>query len=582
MVVITLDTTRADRLGCYGYGAAVTGTIDALALRGVLFEHAYATAPLTLPAHASLFTGLYPKEHGLRTNGKHRLDADLPTLAEVMSEHGYETGAFVASFVLDEKFGLSQGFDYYGDDLTGTEPTDEALHRSRSGNFVIDEALRWLGEQTTQPFFCWIHLYDPHAPYLEHRDEFGDRFQDRPYDAEIAYVDLQISRLLQFLQSRRLDESTMIVVIGDHGEGLGDHHERRHGMMLYNATMHVPFVMALPGTLPAGRRIPAPVSQVDFLPTLLDILQLDGGFSHSGRSLLSMIRGDNVPTAAIYGETDEPLIDSGWSSLQSLTTAEWKYIRTSRPELYDMTQDPAELHNLAGERADVSEQLEQDMAELEAGMETRRAGHVQLSQQEERALSGLGYVGSSRTRVQGDLQENRPDIKDMIVHYNALEDAHVLLEQGEYDRAIRQFQQLAAAAPDYELAATGLGDALFRQGNVEAAIRAYTEVLQKNPENSLAHFHLGDALGEQGNYAAAVACYEQALEREPDSAKLHYNLARTLILLGNDDEASSHLERALENDPGFVFALIELGNVNSRRGLLTRALLNYRKALEYQ
>src|SRR6516162_4816189 len=211
LLLITLDTTRADRLGCYGYSAGRTPVLDSLAASGVVCERAFTVAPLTLPAHASLFTGLYPAENGVRSNGRGRLDAAVPTLAEVLKRRGYDTAAFVGSFVLAAKFGLNRGFQKYDDDFRPDEPADDELHRQRRGEAVVDSALTWLAGRKGRPFFCWVHLYDPHHPYVEHADLFGDEFAGRPYDAEIAYVDRQVGRLIDFLKARGLESRTLVV-----------------------------------------------------------------------------------------------------------------------------------------------------------------------------------------------------------------------------------------------------------------------------------------------------------------------------------------------------------------------------------
>lgn len=580
VVLITLDTTRADHLGCYGDRKALTVAFDRLAERGILFEHAYAPIPLTLPSHASMLTGLYPPEHGLRTNGKSRLDKGIPTLAEILGGQGYDTGAFVASFVLDSKFGLDRGFQTYGDDLTGTAPADEALHRNRSGDRVMDEALGWLESRQQRPFLCWVHLYDPHTPYEDHRDAFGDRFSDRPYDAEIAFVDQQVSRLLEFLERQQLTERTIIVIAGDHGEGLGDHLERRHGQMVYNSTMHVPLIVSHPGHVPEGRRVAAPVSLIDVFPTILEAANARGAWPSSGRSLLRVAAGDAGEREAVYGETDEPLLESGWAPLRSLTGARWKYIRTARSELYDLTADPREMHDLAAEQRDAVERMEAALSALESGMAKRKGIDVRMSEEERQRLAALGYVGGAN-KPDADSVAKRPDVKDMIVHYNALEDAHNLLEMGQLDEALERLKALVVAAPDYELATLHLGDVYLRQKKPDEASAIYRGVLDRNPTSALARFHLGELSEAKGEFAEALSHYEEAVRWEPESSKVRYNLGRTLVILGRDPEAIGHFEAALELDPGFVFAHVELGSALARRGLLDAGLRQYETALRY-
>src|SRR5262245_10488970 len=328
VLLITLDTTRADRLGCYGCATALTPALDALAAEGVLFERAYTPAPLTLPSHASMMTGLYPREHGLVTNGRGCLDENISTLAEILRDAGYHTGGFIGSFVLHSKFGLRRGFAVYDDDMTNTDPTEDGMHRQRDGVWVVDSALAWLQQRRKKPFFCWVHLYDAHAPYSAHVDEFGGRFSDRPYDGGIAYVDLQIQRLVNHLRANRLWRETLVVVVGDHGESLGEHDEEEHGLTLYNSVMQVPWIWAGRGAPAAGRRVPQPVSLVDLRPTLLQAVGLRDTGPTSGRSLCVALTGGAAAAEDCYSAADFPLIEHGWAPLRSLTTAGWKYIRT--------------------------------------------------------------------------------------------------------------------------------------------------------------------------------------------------------------------------------------------------------------
>lgn len=581
VIIVTLDTTRADRIGCYGAQDALTPVLDGLANRGVLFEQALTPIPLTLPSHASMFTGLYPPEHGLRTNGKHCLSDEIPTLAEACRAKGYDTGAFVASFVLDSKFGLDRGFETYDDDLTGTDPTEDTLHRNRSGERVVDRALGWLKLRGKRPFFCWVHLYDPHAPYLEHRDLFDDRFAGRPYDAEIAYVDLQLDRLLNVLSAQGLEPQTLVVVVGDHGEGLEQHGERYHGHTLYDSTLHVPWIMSLPGVLPQNQRIATPVSLVDLYPTVTDMLKLKGSTAISGKSLLPAVEGKSLQTRALYAETDEPWLESGWSPLRAIVTDQWKYVRTTRPELFQRPQDPQEINNLAAELPEQLAALERELADLESSLRHGVESKAQLSDQDRQKLSGLGYLGhagSEKPLIEG---QTLHDIKDMIGHYYALDDARLLLDAGDFAGAEAALRKIIDAAPDYELAEITLGDVFLNQRKLDEARSIYQGVLQRNPESALAMLHLGDVCEAEGRYEQALEFYLEALKREPDAVKLTYNIGRVLVLLNRDDEAMSYFRTVLDLDPGFVSAHIELGSALARQGMRELALAQYDQALNY-
>ena len=415
VLLITLDTTRADRLGCYGYSAAKTPVLDRLAQQGVLFERAYAPVPLTLPSHASMLTGLYPPEHGLRNNGQGALPSGLPTLATELQAAGYETGAFVAAFVLDHKFGLQRGFETYNDDLSTADPSLDGHHQYRDGGLVINAALRWLRPRSSKPFFCWVHLFDPHYPYLTHEDRFGTQFQDRPYDAELAYVDDEIGRLIAALRKSGALEHTIIVVVGDHGESLGEHGELSHAMTVYDATLRVPLLVVSPRESQPGHRVAEPVSLVDLTPTVLDLLGKRPLPQASGRSLRAAVRGEPLTTLPCYAETDEPYHAGHWSPLRALITQQWKYIRSPKAELYDLLADPQELLNLATKSPDQLQKLEGELTAWEERMNQRLAGNVALTEQERRALSGLGYA--SHHKPNGEEERPLRDVKDMLPFY---------------------------------------------------------------------------------------------------------------------------------------------------------------------
>ena len=355
VLLITLDTTRADRLGCYGYAGARTPALDRLAARGVLFEQAVCSAPLTLPSHATILTGLLPPEHGLRLNSVGALPAGVPTLATELRRRGYRTAAFVAATVLAAKFGLDRGFQVYDDNIPpeARRGGGEGGQAYRSGESVADAAIRWLQQPSRAPFFCWVHFYDPHWPYHAHTDRFGAQFADRPYDAEIAYLDAQVQRLLDALTQTGVGPRTLIVAVGDHGETLAGepHAEPRphHGLMLYRGTMRVPLILCGAGVRRHGRRVGALVETADVFPTVLACCGARAPARSSGRDLRPWLRGRSAAPRACYGESELPA-SYGWSGQRSLTTEEWKYIRSPVPELYDLVADPNETNNLAAAR----------------------------------------------------------------------------------------------------------------------------------------------------------------------------------------------------------------------------------------
>lgn len=549
VLLITLDTTRADRLGCYGYESALTPVLDKLAEHGVVFERAYAPAPLTLPSHATMLTGLYPPEHGLHNNGQAALPAGLPTLATQFRAAGYETGAFVAAVVLEKKYGLDRGFQTYDDDLSQVDESLNGHHRSRSGSAVVDAALNWLKPRTARPFFCWVHLFDPHYPYLAHADRFGDRFADQPYDAEIAYVDQQVGRLIDVLRQSGVDERTIVVIAGDHGESLGEHGELTHSLTLYDSALHVPWLMSAPGER-SGGRVSQPVSLADLCPTVLDCAGLKTPEAISGRSLRKMIGGRTLPAASCFAETDEPYHHARWSPLRAVVTDGWKYIESPRAELYDLSQDPGELRNLIEEHPGVASEMKQTLDQWEDGAQRRLAENVALSESDRRALASLGY--SAGARADEGRAESLPDVKVMLPYYNRLNDANAMMDAGRYDLAEPVLREIVEAQPEYFLAQGDLGRCLLRTDRPGEAIPRLRRNVELDPQADRVRALLGAALMIQGDYAAAAEELTIALRTSPALCEARYNLGLCLEKLGKPDDAREQYELCLEQVPHFT------------------------------
>ena len=579
VLLITLDTTRADHLGSYGHAAALTPTLDALARSGVRLERAYATAPLTLPSHATMMTGLYPPEHGLRTNGKGRLAADVPTLARTLQKQGYRTGAFVGSFVLDSRFGLDQGFETYDDDLSGMARPHDELHRERPGNLVVDKALSWLGQNSGAPVFCWVHLYDPHFPYEPQAEDLARRFDKQPYDGEIAFVDRQVQRLVNFMTSGGRSSQTLVIVAGDHGEGLGEHQERTHGYMLYESTLRIPWMFSWPGQLPAGTVVRAPVSLVDLTPTVLECLHIAQPIGMTGRSLKPAFFGEPVTPSPCYAETDDPLLDRGWSGLRSFITPEWKFINTTIPELYRLTDDPGELRNLAQSEPRQRELLRGELADVEQRLVQRGTEQVALTAKEKRMLATLSYTaGQATPRPASD--QPRADIKQMLVHQNRLEDALHLLAGGHLTAAEKLLRQVVGAVPDFYVAWGNLGLCLAEQGRFDEAVGCYQKVLTHDPDDMSALLNLAAARKAQNRIKEAEESLQQALQIEPDSADAWYALAGLSLHRGRAVEALSRYQQAVESDPEHAAAHRGLGDLLSEMGRLDESLEQYELSLK--
>jgi arylsulfatase A-like enzyme len=408
LIVVTLDTTRADRLPAYGFAGVKTPATDRLASEGVVFDNAETVAPLTLTAHASLFTGLYPPHHGVRDNVAAPLSAAHVTLAEILRAHGFRTAAFVGSIVLAQDRGLARGFDVYGDGARTGAPAP----RRRSADDVIDEALDWIRRLDHGPFFLWIHLYDAHAPQtlpVEFRRAYGDS-----YEGAIAYMDAQIGRLLDVLEQRRLFATSAVVIAGDHGESLGEHGEREHGIFLYEGATHVPLVVCAPGVIPG--RAATVTSLADVLPTVLDVFGIAAPGVLDGRSLAPVFRGMPLPERAVYAESMYAK-RFGWTPLRMMRDADFKYIAAPRPELYDLRADPFEQRDISSERPRLAAALRARLAAIEIGAATEDTAAASIDEETVRRIAALGYVSGGPSPAAGD---RGLDPKDYIGVYNAL------------------------------------------------------------------------------------------------------------------------------------------------------------------
>ncbi len=574
VLVITLDTTRADRLGCYGYKGALTTSMDSLASQGVLFERAYTSAPLTLPSHASLFTGLYPPEHGVITNGRARYAAANKTLAELLSASGYQTAAFVASFVLDARFGLDRGFEVYDDEIRDTSHQHDLLHRERNGGAVVNSALVWLERRAPGPFCCWVHLYDPHAPYQLHSDQFLDRFEGRAYDAEVAYVDYQIGRLLKFLKDTGQDSNTVVLIVGDHGEGLGEHVEENHGYTLYNVTQHVPLIIRNPRQNLAGHRHSAPVSIVDVFPTLCDILGQSIPENISGRSLSGALAGGPVDPILCYSATDDPYLQEGWCPQRCLITDQWKYIRTTRPELYNLETDPGETQNLASTKGDKLLEMEDALATMERGMVRQASENVQLSDQERRTLQSLGYLGGGNSGTGSTVAPDvvLTDVKDVILADVEARRAMEMMHTGRLDEAIVSLKATVAQTSKHAASRVFLGEALEGKGDLPGAIANYRQALEIKPDHLDALVRLGTALGSTGDLQQAIECFDKALLITPDLVSARLNLGRALFYQGKFAEAAENIEFAYQLDSEHPEIRLILSDALIKSGSSTKAV----------
>ncbi len=580
VLLITLDTTRADHIGCYGYGLARTPEIDRLAAEGVRCADAVTAAPITLPSHTTIMTGLYPPAHGVRDNGTFALGDDAVTLAERLKRAGYRTQAIVSALVLNRRYNLGQGFDGYDDDLWSERQPKMFLIRSRPGPKTAARAAQWLGswseEKPRHPFFLWMHLFDAHQPYTAPAGERA--LSPTPYDAEIAVLDHAVATVFAELRRERVLDDTLVVLTADHGESLGEHGEKTHALFVYDATVRVPLIVRLPRQLPAGRVYDGPVRTVDIVPTVLAALGLPGGGETQGQNLLPAWRGD-VPPPALpqYSESLLAQVGFGMAPLFGIRAGGFKWIRAPKPEVYDLRRDPQEVHNLYPAAARQGAALDRQLAAI-LDDSRRRALAPQKSPMDgetARSLRALGYLAPAAERqVMAGM-----DPKDGLPLYERLEAARHLAQQKKWPEAERMLRGVVADSPRNTSAIGILALTLLRQGDLAGAREQYLRVLAIDPKDSREYIMLGAISMIEGDLDGAERNYHQALAITPGFVEAMSNLGMIAALREDDAEAEAWYRKAMAVDPSFPAAYRRLGDLHYERGDFAGALGLYRKAL---
>lgn len=613
VVLVTMDTTRADHLACYGYPGVATPNLDAIAGRGVLFEQAATATPLTLPSHTTIMTGLLPTYHGVRVNGNTALGDDQTTLAEVLAGRGYETGAFIAAFVLDGRWGLKQGFAHYDDqfDLKKYKHLDLG-EVQRPGNEVVDAALAWLETAKDKPFFAWVHLYDPHVPYAPpepYASEYGRRGPYGAYDGEIAFMDAQIGRLTGWLAANGLDRSTVLVLVGDHGEALGSHGEGTHGYFIYDYAMHVPLLVEAPFEALSGRRVPAQVSTADVFPTILGLAGAPAPPKVQGRSLVGLMfdpdRADDVPA---YGEAMASNIQFGWSPLHALRTARYKFIDAPRPELYDLAADPGEQADVFAANRDRAGRMKAALDRLmeETARDAPAPQAADLDKETLERLSALGYVGApvavkkaaggsggladpkdklpvfmAVTRA-GELimgekyTEAAASLESALREEPSIPQALLLLstcyvELGRPAEAKTQLDILLKADPESVPGLTSLANILLDEGRTDDVLALGKRILSVDEKNTQAYTLIGEVYLERLDYVEALPYLEKAVETQPKITRTRLTLAACLVGAKQYDRAETELRDILKESPKFPLAHYNLGLLYEEQGRLEEA-----------
>jgi choline-sulfatase len=615
VILITIDTVRADHIGCYGAKEQQTPTIDALARNGILFEHAISQVPLTWPSHAVILTGTYPFQNGVQDFTGQPLAPQFRSVAQSFKQHGYATGAVVSAFVLDRSWGLARGFDFYDDAFSPEEfqKRDLGLVDRKAGESVT-HAISWLKQPSRRPFFFWLHLYDPHSPY-DPPEPYRTQYHAHLYDGEIAYADHELGRLITWLKSNHLYDRTMIVLLSDHGESLGDHGEKEHGFFVYNSTVHVPLIVKPPaGSGVRPGRVSSPVETTAVAPALLASAGIKDGIEKqfNSRGLLGAAT-DKEDSG--YSETFYPLNSFGWSPLHALETSRYHYIDAPQPELYDLTSDPAEKTNIIASQSATAAVLKEKLHSImqHNPYNPPAGGNSNLSPDALEKLRALGYVAYHSPVSAEALAAGLPDPKTKLEEFNSIlaaEDAFhandfdkgtqllanvreqdpkiyivpfMLGEAGlamkDWPKAEAEFKKCLDLNPNFDQAMTGLSRALLYQNKDEEAKQWARNALKYNPENYRALYQLG-FVEAKTDKQAAIADYEKAVSIQANFAPLRRDLGLLYYQQQNYAEAAKHLAKAAELGMNEARLYNFLGISYSRTNRVTQAIGSYKRALK--
>jgi tetratricopeptide (TPR) repeat protein len=578
VVLISIDTLRADHLPAYGYHHVRTPAIDALAAGGILFENAYAHSPQTLPSHVSILSGRLPFEHGVRDNIGFAVRPDERLLPALLRPAGYTSGGFVSAYVLREETGIGRPFDHYDATLPPASPEIAIGELQRDGGSTLAATERWLDALQSPQFFLFFHIYEPHSPYSP-----PARFATyAPYDGEIAAADDIVGRLIASLQRRGLYDTALVLLLSDHGEGLGDHGEREHGLFVYRETIRVPLMIKLPHGESASRRVAAPVQHIDLVPTILDLLTLPREAGLRGRSLRPLFGGGAIQEQGLYAEALYSRYHFGWSELVAMRDARYTFIRAPREELYDLERDPGERENLAAARASTRLAMRQALDQLTAGVQVATPGDVTPEARER--LSALGYVGVAPSSTAGTASADLPDPKDKVHVLERYRAGIALVRQGRFENALTEFRAIVKENPAMADLWSEIGGLELRIGRADRALDAYKHVVETAPHDPAALVSVADVLLQLGRIAEARAQATLAVDMIPESdkrwrAKAHQTLA--MIALARHDAATARAEaqRATDINPTqpvreYVDGLVEYnaGRYDAAVPLLQRAL----------
>jgi arylsulfatase A-like enzyme/Flp pilus assembly protein TadD len=618
VILITMDTLRADHLGCYGATQVQTPSLDALCSESIVFDRAFSQVPLTWPSHAAILTGTYPFQNQVQDFTGQPLSAQFRSIAQAFKRQGYTTGAVVSAFVLDRSWGLSRGFDFYDDTFSAEEFQKKDIGLvDRRASESVNLAIGWLEKTSHRPFFLWLHLYDPHSPY-DPPEPYRSQYQGRLYDGEVAYADNELGRLFAWLKQHRLYNSSVIVFLSDHGESLGEHGEQEHGFFVYNATVHIPLILKPPkDTRFQPKRIDAPVEAVAVAPTLAEIAGLKDPIQKQFQAP-GLLGSTTEDTSSAYSETFYPFSSFGWSPLHALETSRFHYIDAPTPELYDVVNDPGETNNLASQQPAMVAVLKDKLDQrLKNNPFTQiRSTNLRISPDALDRLRALGYVGYRAPVSAEVMAAGLPDPKTKLWEFNAILRAgdafrvndfatgetllakvreldptthavaymlgEAALRQQLWDRAATELQNALKADPDFDQAMTALARALHEKGDDAGARTWLQKALAQNAQNFRAWYELGWLEDQAGNRVSAERAYQKVLSIQPNFALAHRDLGLVYFKAKDYAKALPHLSRAAKLGLKEAQLFNLLGICYSRTGQLSEAVSSYRQALGLQ
>lgn len=580
VLIITIDTLRADYLSCYNKSNIKTHNIDRLANDGLLFLRAFAHNVLTLPSHINILTGTYPFIHGVRDNAGFRLGEESLLISEILKNEDYRTAAFIGAFPLDDRFGLNQGFDLYDDFYGDTSHIHTLFFVERPAEKVIDSAIEWISSEEEKFWFCWIHLFDPHIPYNPPLN-FKNEYPNDHYGGEIAYVDQQLGRLFQFLDERQNRGYPLIIITSDHGESLGEHGEMTHGVFAYNSTLHIPLIIFQPKIFPKPKVINEMVRHIDIMPTILEALNLKIPDVIQGKSMLPLIRDcAEWKNETCYFESLSPYLTRNWAPLYGLIGENHKFISLPIPELYDLQQDFNEMNNIEDERKKTAEILMKDLDNL-LGKEKQPVMPRQEDRDTLEKLQSLGYVADHLNSQKKQIYSAEDDPKNLIHLDNKMHEGMLYFKEGKLKKAQKILEEIIQKKPDFARVYEHLSFVYNESGQLEKATELLESAVRRIPNNPILMSKLAVLLQEGGELQKAEALLEDLIQSSPHDVEILNYLGVTYWKLGKNQDALDVFCRAIALDKGYASVYSNIGSVYLNQKDYLQAETFYKKALFY-